>query len=262
MRLKLDRLATALEDLAAKGPLKPEGLRGLNEEGYEDYLKGEDITVTDGLKMMPPKVGVRFVKDDSHYRTGWLLSEDMTQKMLEQATKMKKLVHKDRVAAKEKMELPPMQEEVDVTRGLMMMAYPGFHGLGDWEPVWVLLENKEEFDANLHNSDDLKVDDTVLWCVNKELQLGKVFSDYFGKNEKSKMVIKVTKRGGGAPQREPLISENEHKKMLAYYHKKQEEAKNLDDADDGDQYLNSAWADNKQLKQQLQGMKTDIRMKF
>lgn len=220
MRLKLDRLATALEDLAAKGPLKPEGLRGLNEEGYEEYLKGEDITVTDGLKMMPPKVGVRFVKDDSHYRTGWLLSEDMTQKMLEQATKMKKLVHKDRVAAKEKMELPPMQEEVDVTRGLMMMAYPGFHGLGDWEPVWVLLENKEEFDANLHNSDDLKVEDTVLWCVNKELQLGKVFSDYFGKNEKSKMVIKVTKRGGGAPQREPLISEDEHKKMLAYYHKK------------------------------------------
>lgn len=83
MRLKLDRLATALEDLAAKGPLKPEGLRGLNEDGYEEYLKTEDITVTDGLKMMPPKVGVRFVTDDSHYRTGWLLSEDMTQKLLE-----------------------------------------------------------------------------------------------------------------------------------------------------------------------------------
>lgn len=50
-----------------------------------------------------------------------------------------------------------------------MMAYPGFHGLGDWEPVWVLLENNEDFDANLHNSDDLTVEDTVLWCVNKEL---------------------------------------------------------------------------------------------
>jgi hypothetical protein len=78
MRLKLDRLATSLEDLASKGPLKPEGLRGLNEENYEEYLKGEDITVTDGLKAMPPKVGSRFVKDDSHYRTGWLISEEMT----------------------------------------------------------------------------------------------------------------------------------------------------------------------------------------
>jgi len=54
MRLKIDRLAQAMEELAAKGPLKPEGLRGLNEDGYEEYLKGEDITVTDGLKMMPP----------------------------------------------------------------------------------------------------------------------------------------------------------------------------------------------------------------
>jgi len=78
MRLKLDRLAQGLEELASKGPLKPEGLRGLNEDGYEEYLKSEDITVTDGLKQMPPKVGVRFVKDDSHYRTGWVLSEEMT----------------------------------------------------------------------------------------------------------------------------------------------------------------------------------------
>ena len=50
MRLKLDRLAQSLEELAAKGPLKPEGLRGLDEAGYEEYLKSEDITVTDGLK--------------------------------------------------------------------------------------------------------------------------------------------------------------------------------------------------------------------
>jgi len=34
------------------------------------------------------------------------------------------------------------------------------------------------------------------------------------------MVVKVTKRGGGAPMREPVINEIEHKKMLSYYHKK------------------------------------------
>lgn len=68
----------ALEDLASKGPLKPEGLRGLDEAGYDEYLKAEDITVTDGLKAMPPKVGVREVKDEHHYRTGWVLSEEMT----------------------------------------------------------------------------------------------------------------------------------------------------------------------------------------
>jgi len=55
----LDRASIALEDLASKGPLKSEGLRGLDEAGYEQYLKNEDITVRDGLKAMPPQVGVR-----------------------------------------------------------------------------------------------------------------------------------------------------------------------------------------------------------
>lgn len=141
LRLKLDRAAVSIEDLATKGPLKPEGLRGLDEAGYEEYIKGEDITVTDGLKAMPPKVGVRFVKDDSFYRTGFLLSEDMTQKMLDHSMTMKKLIHKSSVDQKRFLTKALLQEQIDISRGLMMMAYPGFHGLGKWEPIWVILEN-------------------------------------------------------------------------------------------------------------------------
>ena len=136
-----------------------------------------------------------------------------------------------------------------------MMAYPGFHGLGKWEPIWVILENQEEFDEKMNLTDDLAVDNCVLWCVNKELQSGKKLSDYFGTNEKQKMVIKAQKRGGGAPGREPMIDQDTHKKMLAYYHKKSEEQKKLEEADEGDQYMNSAWANNKQLKAQLHGIK-------
>jgi len=109
------------------------------------------------------------VKDETHYRTGWLLSEEMTQKMYDQATAMKRLIHVDNVKNKIWLTMQPMLDQLDITRGLMMMAYPGFHGLGEWEPVWVLLENKEEFDSSLHGSEDLSVEDTVLWCVNKEL---------------------------------------------------------------------------------------------
>lgn len=61
MRLKVDRAALAIEDLASKGPLKCEGLRGLDEAGYDGYLKNDDITVRDGLKSMPPQVGTRRV---------------------------------------------------------------------------------------------------------------------------------------------------------------------------------------------------------
>jgi hypothetical protein len=39
--------------------------------------------------------------------------------------------------------------------------------------------------------------------------------------------------------------------MMAHYHKKNEEAKKMEELDDGDQYLNSAWANSNNLKNQL-----------
>lgn len=38
---------------------------------------------------MPPKIGCREIVDETHYRTGWLLNEEMTRMMLEEATKAK-----------------------------------------------------------------------------------------------------------------------------------------------------------------------------
>jgi hypothetical protein len=75
MRLKIDRACTSMEDLATKGPMKPEALRGLSDLG--EYVKNEDLTVINGLKEMPPQSGCRQVLDETHYRTGWLVSEDL-----------------------------------------------------------------------------------------------------------------------------------------------------------------------------------------
>ncbi len=41
-----------------------------------------------------------------------------------------------------------------------------------------------------------------LWWAGKELQRGKLLCDFVGKNEKTKLVVKLQKRGAGAPQRE------------------------------------------------------------
>ena len=46
-----------------------------------------------------------------------------------------------------------------------------------------------------------------------------------------------------------------------HHHMKNEEMKKMEELDDGDQYLNSVWADPKQLKNQLQGT-SNIQMKF
>ena len=67
------------------------------------------------------------------------------------------------------------------------------------------------------------------------------------------MVAKLQKKGGGAPQREPVVSEDEQKAMIAFYHKKQQEAEQMA-LEDEDAYLNSAWANPKALKNAFSGI--------
>lgn len=62
------------------GPIKPVELRGLSD--LDDYVKHEDLTVINGLKKMPPKSGSREVEDETKHRTGWLLDEEMSDKLL------------------------------------------------------------------------------------------------------------------------------------------------------------------------------------
>lgn len=192
MRLKVDRASVALEELATKGPLKPEGIRGL--DNLDEYVKAEDLTVINGLKEMPPQVGTRQVKDDTHYRTGWAVDEQMANQILEETMKGKQLIHKTQVDRKIPLTVEELQGQLDIYKGLVMMAYPGYHGLGAWEPAKCILENEDD-----GTEETLDASTTALWVVSKELQAPKLFSDYFGKNEKSKFVVKLQKKGAGAP---------------------------------------------------------------
>jgi hypothetical protein len=100
-----------------------------------------------------------------------------------------------------------------------------------------------------------------MWYAGKELERGKYLCDYIGKNEKTKIVCKFTKKGTGAPMREPLIDKEVHSKMLSFYFKKQEEQKKLETEND-DSYLESNWADPKGMKNSLYNGNRDIGWKF
>lgn len=54
---------------------------------------------------------------------------------------------------------------------------------------------------------------------------GKKLSDYLGKNEKTKGIVKLQKAGSGAPQREPVMSEDDQKAMMLHAYRRQEELK-------------------------------------
>ena len=71
----------------------------------------------------------------------------------------------------------------------------------------------------------LEEDSAQLWWAGKELDRAKLLRDFVGRNEKTKIVAKLQKKGQGAPAREPVVSAQEQKAMMAFAHKKQEEMK-------------------------------------
>jgi Protein of unknown function (DUF2870). len=54
---------------------------------------------------------------------------------------------------------------------------------------------------------------------------GKTLVYYLGRNEKTKVIVKLQKHGQGPPGREPVISEEERKQMMLHAYRRQEDLK-------------------------------------
>ena len=130
------------------------------------------------------------------------------------------------------------------------MAYP--MGLPEYDLVKISLDS-ENLDETYVSNDLLDPQSTSLWCAGKKFQREGKISDRLGTNEKTKVIAKLQSDGSGPPSREPIVNEEERKAMMAHYFKRNEELKKLAEADDDD-YLNSQWADCKEMKRSLQGI--------
>lgn len=53
-------------------------------------------------------------------------------------------------------------------------------------------------------ADDIPADMATLWFAGKLMLPGKKLSDYLGRHEKTKAVVKLQKKGQGAPAREAV----------------------------------------------------------
>jgi len=134
-----------------------------------------------------------------------------------------------------------------------MMAYPlGPLGLPEWDSVRLSLEGIEGLKRTSAGQNILDPETTELWVAGRVVDRHQLLAERFGKNEKTKVVGKLQRAGAGAPGREPGVSEDEKKAMMAFYFKKQEEAKYIADNAE-DEYLHSTWADPKQLQRSLRG---------
>ena len=235
LRVRVDKACGFIEELVKYGPLKEEEKRGLAE--------GED-------EIPCPMSGYRRVIDPNHYRIGWCVPEDLGRRIYETTQSARQLIHKSNADRRIPININQLNEALLLMKGAVNMAYPGYHSLPPWEPSMLILEH-DDFRDLLHG-EELFEPNSLLWFAGKEIQRGKALGFYIKGNENTKAIVKLSKSGSGAPVREPTIDSETHKQMIAWHHRKEEESKKIMAVDD-DQYLNSPWANPKNLKNQLHG---------
>ena len=177
---------------------------------------------------------------------------DQAEALLKAATELEDYTDKAQAQKRIALTEQGIAELLGSVRGAVEMAYP--KGLPDWDLAKVSLE-----DSMLGLKDTpvgaglLDKASTSLWVAGKEFERGQLISDRLGKNEKTRVVAKLQKGGDGPPTREPIVRDDERQAMLEYHHKRQEDLKRLAENDE-DEYMNSAWADPKNMKRDLQGL--------
>jgi hypothetical protein len=249
-RVKIDKITSLMEGLCEFGPLRPEALRGLTlPETYNPAF--ETITQDEKDFMVMPLMANQIINPDpSGYRTGKALNEQSKQKLLETIRQAQDLISPKHIQYKKQFIGKEAEEVMMLLKGATMIAYPGYYGLPEWDPVFMILEGKFNFLQYYPDCDWLDENQSTLWWAKKELVKGKVLSDYVGKNEKTKIIVKIMGKGKGAPLSEPPIDQETQKKMMSFYYKKQEEAKKLEEENEDD-FMNSEWANPTHLKNQL-----------
>ncbi|XP_035736986.1 cilia- and flagella-associated protein 298-like isoform X3 [Vespa mandarinia] len=245
-RLKILRICYEIEDLAKHGTMLPPNIMGLTEEQVEE-LKLKDEW---GEKCVPMG-GWTFNKDGVGRRNGRQPNEKMQQILkntVEDARAMisKKLVQQDKLLTQK-----IIQDALDILRGAVTIVYP--MGLPPHDVIRQEFENTENLTGTQASLEVIDISLAQLWFSGKEMIQGKKLKNFLGSNEKTKVIVKLQKRGAGMPGREPLMSEEERKLLMLHAYKRQEQIKQLEQNDD-DEYLNSPWADGSSLKRHFHGM--------
>lgn len=100
-------------------------------------------------------------------------------------------------------------------------------GLPEYDPVRLTIEGGDGLEGTQAGTELLDAETAGLWMAGKEFRRDQAVGDRVGKNEKTRVTCKLQQPGSGPPGREPAVSEDERKAMMAYYFKRQEELKKL-----------------------------------
>jgi len=247
LRLKVLRLCDEMQSLAKHGHFLPPDMQGLTEDQIEElklHDKFEKISI--------PQGGSVECEDPIGRRSGKAPNESMAEVIMKTITDAKEGVSSKIAAANKSLTEKDVEDCLDKLKGAIMIVYP--MKLPPYDPVQAEIDNCEDLSGTQASLEVIEKEQGSLWWAGKELMPEKTLEDYIGKNEKTKIIVKLAKKGSSAPGREQQMTEEQKKQMMAWQYKKQEEMKKLHTADDGDDYYNSQWANSGNLKNQFQGI--------
>lgn len=92
-----------------------------------------------------PDMNQRENKDPTGYRIGVAPMEELSKKLKDAASDARKYISKDKAKNKIELDLKELEEQFSLLRGAVMIAYPAYHGLPEWEQVYLILEDKINF---------------------------------------------------------------------------------------------------------------------
>lgn len=245
-RLKIQRIAGEVEELAKHGPMFPPEILGLLEEQVSE-LKLHD----EWADKVEPSGGWTYHKDPMGRRNGRRPHANMQAILTKAINDTQEMVNKQKCVDGTPLTFKVVQEALRILKGAVMIVYP--MQLPPHDFIQMELTNTEDLSGTQASRDVVEPTKAQLWFAGRQLIDDKRLSDYVGTNEKCKVIMKLVRCGEGAPGREPIFTEDTQKKIMLRDYQRQEELKQLDE-DEDDSYLDSKWANSSNLKQKLHGM--------
>jgi len=246
--LKVNRVVEHLKDISEHGVHLPANMIGLLPDQISELKLCEpDVQLTE------PSQGFETDPDPLQRRNGKRPTEAGRDILEKTAGGASAKVSRENVAAGLPVTWSSVEEALQQVKGAISIVYP--QGVPVYEPLRMELENREDLSGTQASKQVIDPAEGVLWFASKELQTGKKLSEYLGKHEKTKVVVKLSTRSAGQPTREPLLSQDDQTRLMMANHKRKEELEALDKASrDDDSYLNSSWADPNALKRKMHGV--------
>lgn len=246
-KLRIERLCYEIDQLSKHGVYLPPKMQGLSPEQIVD-LKLKDDWSEQNLKSFEHVLN----PDVMGNRTGLAPTQKFADILTKTTAEATARISKKMIESQTCLSLTQIQDTLDILHGATCIAYP--MGIPVYDPVYQDLIGTRDLSGTQASKDALDISSTDIWWANKQLETHKTLGDFIGKNEKSKLIVKLQKKGYGAPAREPAVTEEQRKELMLREFHRREELKKLEE-DETDSHLDSEWADSNSMKRNIMGMK-------